>query len=73
MKEAQLDQRVIVRQNIHGIAIGLPGRVVRKRFTDASIWISLDARHEDASVHPYPADESRATYVLAFPQDCEEA
>jgi hypothetical protein len=72
MKEARLDQRVTVRQNIHELPIGAPGRVVRKRFTDASIWIELDARHADSRVHPYAADESRATYVLAYPQDCEE-
>lgn len=72
-------QRVIVHtaSNTHSgepiATIMVPGTVQRTRRKDDGAWIRLDARHEDARVHPFPADDEhdRGRDVFAFPEDCE--
>lgn len=53
---------------------GVNGTVVRMRRCDDGAWIALDTRLGAPldRVHPFPADDSRATHVLAFPEDCSE-
>lgn len=70
MKRFLDGQRVVVKQNANGIALNTPG-VVRRLRTDGGAWVALDVRSKVESVHPFPADDSRGTHVLAYADDCE--
>lgn len=47
------------------------GTVVRMRRSDNGAWVALDKRID--YVCPFPADDSRATHVLVFPENAEAA
>lgn len=47
------------------------GTIVRKLARDESAWVALDVRQSCGGCHPFPADDSRGTHVLAWPDDCD--
>lgn len=68
MKRFTTGQRVLVQRDVEGRAIGIAGAVVRLNRSNDAAWIRLDERHE---LCPFPADDpTRATNVMAFPEDC---
>lgn len=46
------------------------GTITRKLIRDDSAWVALDVRVLDEA-HPFSADDSRGTHVLAWPENCE--
>lgn len=70
MRRFKLHQRVVVRHTADGHAVDTPGTVERLRRADDGAWIALDRRLAEG-IHPFPADDSRATHVLAYPEDCD--
>lgn len=72
MKRFENAQRVLVKHEAdRGLAVNAIGTVARLRRGDDGAWIALDERHATPGVHPFPPDDSRATHVMAFPEDCE--
>jgi hypothetical protein len=76
MKRFTNNQRVFVRvvartSVLH--EINAPGTVCRLRLADNGAWVSLDARHAESVVHPFPANDEygRGTHVLAYPEGCD--
>jgi hypothetical protein len=69
------DERVLVRVcegNDGPVMLGrAPGTVYKPRRQDWGAWIELDQRSDAAGAHPFPADDSRARHVLAYPVDCD--
>lgn len=72
MKKFQLNQRVLVHKDEFGHVIELRGAVARIRRPDFSAWVNLDSRHPTAR-HAFPVGDVRANWVVAYPEDCEEA
>lgn len=67
----KLGQRVHVRVDGPGHAIGIDGTVTRLRRGDHGAWIRLDKRCEHC---PFPADDpTRSTHITAYPDDCDPA
>src|SRR5271156_2129781 len=61
--------KVVISNEIVINALGTVDRVRR----DGGAWVTLDKRSVEG-VHPFDADdETRATNVLAYPEDCEPA
>lgn len=72
MKRFENAQRVLVKCEANrGLAVNATGTVARLRRADDGAWIALDELHATPGVHPFPSDDSRATHVLAFPEECE--
>lgn len=49
-----------------------PGTITRRLQRSAGFWVALDVRGRD-EIHPFPADDPRATHVLCEggDDDCE--
>jgi len=65
-------QRVIVLRDHDGIALNATG-TVRRVCSHGGAWIALDERSKVTKVHPFPADDDRGAWVLAYPDDCKMA
>lgn len=64
-------QLVRVRRDEDGADLGgALGMVAMLRRSDSGAWVALVARHPNAH-HRFPVEDSRATHVLAYPEDCE--
>jgi hypothetical protein len=73
MDKFQDGQRVMVRKTEDEIILAPPepGTVRRIKISGATAHIELDVRVAREGVHRFPATDSRARYVLAYPEDCD--
>lgn len=71
MRTFRVQQRVFVRE-VDGKPVSAMGTVTRVR-TDGGAWVSLDKRHGDESVHPFPKGNDRELKIKAYPGDCDLA
>jgi hypothetical protein len=72
MKQFALNQRVLVHKDEFGHAVELRGVVQRIRRPDGSAWVDLVERHPTAS-HAFREGDPRANWLVAYPEDCEDA
>lgn len=76
MRQLQRGMRVIVKAvgQYDDITITpTAGLVVRERVSDNGAWVELDERLDATGVHPFPADDTRARHVCAYPDNCDRA
>jgi hypothetical protein len=70
MRTFKNNQRVYVKEDHNGVPVNAEGDVVRIR-TDGGAFVALDKRHDNAAVHPFPADDDRGCHVRTYPDLCE--
>jgi hypothetical protein len=71
VKRFKLKQRVFVRSDGDGAAVGEWGTVVRLRRADNGAWVKVDRRPPASPARfPFPATDPRANHLIAYPEDC---